>query len=138
MWNKSRAMMRYASMVPAQGATTTCQVKRATSTTLRLSIPGILFAANPETVLHRSEDITRRLRFRDSTTRMDDILDQARDAVEAPIVRHSLRPPIPLTLRPQDFEGQRLATSVNYVLLCSFGVRRSPRARRSPVARSPG
>jgi hypothetical protein len=88
-----------------------------------------------------SANITGRLRFRDSTTRqseptMDDILDQARDAVEAPIVRHSRRPSIPLTLRPQDFEGQRLATSVNYVLLSGFGVRRSPRARCSPVARS--
>jgi len=37
---------------------------------------------------------------------MDDVLDQVRDAVEAPI----------------DFEGQRLATLVNYVLLSGFGI----------------
>jgi len=37
---------------------------------------------------------------------MDAVLDQVRDAVEAPI----------------DFEGQRLATLVNYAFLSTFGV----------------
>lgn len=38
---------------------------------------------------------------------MDQILDQVRDAVDAPI----------------DFEGQKVATLVNYVVMSVFGVR---------------
>jgi hypothetical protein len=58
---------------------------------------------------------------------MDDILDQVRDAVEAPIVRCQSRPSTyhALTDPSQDFEGQRLATLVNYALLSGFGVRHS-------------
>jgi hypothetical protein len=58
-----------------------------------------------------------------SLAAMDAVLDQVRDAVEAPIVS-----PLPSSLdihadSTQDFEGQRLATLVNYAFLSTFGVR---------------
>jgi hypothetical protein len=55
---------------------------------------------------------------------MDEILDQIRDVAEAPIVcADSLLSPKSLT-ESQDFQGQRLASLINYALLSTFGVRR--------------